>query len=159
MQADFILYNANIHTLDPSTPRAQAIAIAGHRIFALGNDAAMRELLAPEGQAIDLRGRTVVPAFTDAHLHLMSYGLSLKRVDLAGVLTLAEALARVAARVQGTPVGGWVRGRGWAQDSTSRPPTETRGDNRRPSSVARRIGAPRVHVKTGMRPTAVNPWS
>jgi predicted amidohydrolase YtcJ len=113
MQADLILYNGNIHTLDAATPRAQAIAIAGNRILALRGDAAMRELLAPEGQAIDLQGRTVVPGFTDAHLHFMSYGLSLKRVDLSGVPTLAEALARVAARVQQTPVGQWVRGRGW----------------------------------------------
>jgi predicted amidohydrolase YtcJ len=113
MQADLILTNGNIHTMDRTTPRAQAIAIAGNRVLAVGGDAAMRELLSPEGEAIDLHGQTVVPGFTDSHLHFMSYGISLKRVDLAEVPTLEEALARVAAGVAQTPAGQWVRGRGW----------------------------------------------
>ena len=61
----------------------------------VGSDSDARASLAPGGIEIDLRGRTVVPGFTDAHLHFMWYGLSLKRIDLAAVPTLEDALARV----------------------------------------------------------------
>jgi len=113
VQADLVLYHGNIHTMDATMPRAQAIAIAGNRVLATGSDAEIRALLAPDGEAVDLRGRTVVPGFTDCHLHFMSYGLSLKEIDLAGVPTLEEALARVAARAAETPAGHWLKGRGW----------------------------------------------
>jgi len=113
MQADLVLYNGDIHTMDAAAPRAQAIAIAGNRVLALGDNAEMRAMLSPRGQAIDLRGRTVTPGFVDAHLHFMSYGLSLKRIDLAEVPTMEEALARVVARAETTPEGHWLRGRGW----------------------------------------------
>jgi len=110
MQADLVLYNGDIHTMDAATPRAQAVAIAGNRVLAVGSDA---KVLSPKGEGVNLRGRTVVPGFTDSHLHFMSYGLSLKQIDLAKVPTLEEALARVAARAQTTPAGQWLTGRGW----------------------------------------------
>jgi predicted amidohydrolase YtcJ len=113
MQADLVLYNGKLYTMDPGLPRTQAVAIAGNRVLAVGSDADVRALLAPNGQAIDLHGRAVVPGFTDSHLHFMSYGLSLKQIDLAEVPTLEEALARVAARAAATPPGHWLHGRGW----------------------------------------------
>jgi predicted amidohydrolase YtcJ len=99
--------------MDPGLPRAQAIAIAGNRVLAVGSDAEIQALLAPKGEALDLQGRTAVPGFTDAHLHFLSYGLSLREIGLAGVPTLEEALARVAARAAETPAGQWLTGRGW----------------------------------------------
>jgi predicted amidohydrolase YtcJ len=113
MQADLILYNGDIHTLDAAHPRCRAIAIAGDRVLAVGDDDAMRDLKAPAGKAIDLAGRTVTPGFTDAHLHFLSYGLGLKEIELAGVATLEEAMAHVAARAAETPAGHWLHGRGW----------------------------------------------
>jgi len=113
MQADLALYNGDIHTMDAVTPRARAIAIAGNRVLAVGGDSEIRALLAQKGRAIDLRGKTVTPGFTDAHLHFMSFGLSLTQIDLAGVPTLEEVLARVTARVAQAPAGHWLRGRGW----------------------------------------------
>lgn len=114
MQPGWVLYNGDIHTMDAATPRAQAIAVAGDRVLAVGTNAEMQALV-PKGKAIDLRGRTVVPGFTDSHLHFLSYGLSLKQIDLAGVSALGEALARVAARAAATPSGHWLNGRGWDQ--------------------------------------------
>ncbi len=113
MQADLVLFNGNIHTMDTASPRVQSVAIAGNRIVAVGSDAETRALLSPKGKEIYLQGRTVVPGFTDAHLHFMSYGLSLKEIDLAQVPTLEQALARVAARAAETPTGQWLTGRGW----------------------------------------------
>jgi hypothetical protein len=114
--------------MDSATPRAQAIAIAGNRVLAVGGDSEMRALLDPEGVAINLNGRTVVPGFTDAHLHFMSYGLSLQQVDLAEVPTLAEALERVAVGVEATPAGHWVHGRGWDHSLWEGGAFPTRGD-------------------------------
>jgi predicted amidohydrolase YtcJ len=113
MQADLVLYNGYIYTMDPATSRAEAAAIAGNRVLGVGDNDAMRAWLRPGGQALDLGGRTVVPGFIDAHLHFMNYGISLGRVDLAGVRSLDLALARVAERAAQTPAGQWVLGRGW----------------------------------------------
>jgi predicted amidohydrolase YtcJ len=113
MPVDLVLYNGNIHTMDAARPRARAVAIAGNRILALGDDADMKALLGPGRTAVDLRGQAVVPGFTDSHLHFMSFGLSLMEIDLMAVPTLDEALARVAARAEKTPAGQWLTGRGW----------------------------------------------
>ncbi|MCX6047858.1 MAG: amidohydrolase family protein [Chloroflexi bacterium] len=115
MQADTVLYNGNIHTMDEQTPHAQAVALAGNRILALGDNDAMRALLAPNGQAVDLQGQTVVPGFTDAHIHFLGYGLSLREIDLMDVPTLQEAQQRIAAHAATTPAGHWLTGRGWDQ--------------------------------------------
>jgi predicted amidohydrolase YtcJ len=114
MQADQLFHNGLIYTQDPARPRATAIATAGNRIVATG-DGSLRALLRPGGRVIDLGGRTVVPGFTDAHLHFLSYGLSLAEIDLAEVPTLAEAQRRVQARAAATPSGLWLTGRGWDQ--------------------------------------------
>jgi predicted amidohydrolase YtcJ len=113
MQADLVLFNADIHTMDAAAPRVRAIALASHRVLAVGSDADMRSLLAQRGQAIDVRGRTIVPGFTDAHLHFVSYGINLNRIDLANALTLEEALGRVRAQAAETPAGHWLQGHGW----------------------------------------------
>ncbi|RPI51640.1 MAG: amidohydrolase, partial [Chloroflexi bacterium] len=93
--------------------RALAISVSSGRIVAVGDDAEMKALLGPEGQAVDLGGRTAVPAFADSHIHVMSWSLRLRQIDLAGVPALDKALARVAARAEATPTGQWLTGRGW----------------------------------------------
>lgn len=115
MFANLVLTNANVHTMDNSTPHAQAVAIAGDRILAVGSDAGMQELLAPDGQVVDLQGRTVFPGFIDAHLHFLSYGLSLQQIDLVGANSLEAAVARVTERAAATESGRWLTGRGWDQ--------------------------------------------
>ncbi len=115
MQADLVLFNGNIHTMDLRQPRVSAAAIAGDRFLATGSDKEMRSLLAPGGREVDLRGATVVPGFIDAHIHFLSYGLSLREIDLSGAGTLSLALERVGRRAADTPPGQWLTGRGWDQ--------------------------------------------
>jgi predicted amidohydrolase YtcJ len=126
--ADLVLFNARIYSFESAqspaapfgdadrmqTPRASAIALRGERILALGDDAAMRALLAPGGRALDLHGRAVYPGFVDAHIHFDWYSLARQGVD-AETPTLEEALARVAARAAQTPPGEWISGQGWNQ--------------------------------------------
>lgn len=126
MQADLILYNGDIHTMNPAAPRGQAIAIVGDRIAAVGGNDEIRALGA--AQAVDLRGRTVAPGFTDSHLHFLSYGVGLQEIELAAVPTLDEALALVAARAATTPPGQWLTGRGWDHTLWGRGEFPTRQD-------------------------------
>jgi len=113
MAANLVLHNGNVYTMGRAAPCTQAIAISGERVVAVGEDRAMLDLLAHDGRAVDLDGLTVVPGFTDAHLHLLSVGLGLTRVDLLGAASLEDALARVAARAASTPDGHWLVGHGW----------------------------------------------
>ncbi|MEM7126208.1 MAG: amidohydrolase [Chloroflexota bacterium] len=116
MTATLLLSNANVYTMDKAVPRAEAVAIRGDRILAVGSNQAMQNLLAPDGKTIDLAGRTVVPGFVDAHLHFLSYGLSLQQIDLVGAHSLDAALDRVATRAARTENGRWLTGRGWDQE-------------------------------------------
>lgn len=108
MLTPLILTNAQMRTLDPARPLADAIAIQGDRIVAVGKAHEM-----PDGHRIDLGGRLVLPGFTDSHLHIMSWALGLQMVGLDGIASRDEALARVAERAAQTPPGEWITGWGW----------------------------------------------
>ncbi len=115
MHADLLLANATFYTLDAAQPRPEALAIAGGRIAAAGSRAEMRALLAPGGREVDLGGGVVLPGFIDAHLHLLSYGQTLREIDLVAIPSVEAALERVAARAATAPPGQWLSGRGWEQ--------------------------------------------
>src|SRR5215210_3069468 len=107
-----VLTNGKVFTADARGTLAEAVAVEGSRIVAIGTS---REIAAAYAGArtIDLKGRLVTPGFHDAHIHFLGGGLSLLRVNLIGAQTLSEAKARVAARVRELPAGAWVTGRGW----------------------------------------------
>jgi predicted amidohydrolase YtcJ len=117
MLADKLLTNGRIYTMDSSRPRASALAVAGERILAVGDDpSALRDLLAPGGEVIDLQDRCVLPGLADSHIHFTSYALGSRELDLGDAASLDEVLARVAARARETPEGAWVIGRRWDQE-------------------------------------------
>jgi predicted amidohydrolase YtcJ len=105
-----ILDNGAIRTLEPSLPLARALAIAGERI---AGGVGTHETALPSPDRVDLRGRCVVPGFTDSHVHFPTWSLARREVRLEGAATLEEALARVRDAVGGVRAGGWLRGRGW----------------------------------------------
>src|SRR5215212_4774357 len=111
-KVSLVLTNGKVFTADARGTLAEAVAVDGGRIVAVGTS---REIAAryTAARTIDLKGRLVTPGFNDAHLHFLGGGLSLLRVNLVGAQTLAEAKARVAARVRELPAGAWVTGRGW----------------------------------------------
>ena len=112
-----ILQNGVVRTMDPALPTAGALAIAGHRI---AGGVGTHEDALPSPERIDLRGRCVLPAFTDAHVHFPTWSLARSDVQLDGVGSLAEALARVGARA---PAGEWIRGHGWRDAEWSEHPS------------------------------------
>jgi predicted amidohydrolase YtcJ len=111
-----ILYNANLHTLDPHQPKASAIAIEQGRILALGDDGQLLDGAPASAARQDLGGRTVLPGLTDAHLHLEHYALGLQKVNCE-TDTRTECLQRVAERARQTPPGDWILGHGWNQNA------------------------------------------
>jgi predicted amidohydrolase YtcJ len=115
MQIETVLYNGKIYTMDNGNPQVEAIALSDGRVAAVGNDSTIGALATSATRRINLGGRTVLPGFIDAHIHFLSYGLSLKEIDLMGVPSLAQALETVAGHAARTPAGQWLSGRGWDQ--------------------------------------------
>jgi predicted amidohydrolase YtcJ len=113
MTPDLILLNARIHTMDAARPQAQALAIAGGAILALGTDADILALAGPATRRLDGGGRLVLPGFQDAHVHLLDGGTDL--IDsvalwkVTGLTELQQALAAHLARTN-APM---VTGTGW----------------------------------------------
>ncbi|HLA78989.1 MAG TPA: amidohydrolase [Vicinamibacteria bacterium] len=114
--ADLVLSGGNLVTLDPARPRATAVAVRGGRIVAVGGEAEVRPFVGPATRRIDLKGRTVLPGLTDAHVHVMGLGQARESLSLVGAQSLDQALRRVAEKAKGLPPGEWVLGRGWDQN-------------------------------------------
>ena len=107
-----VLTNGKVFTADARGTVAEAVALDGERIVAVGTSRDIAARFAG-ARTVDLKGRLVTPGFNDAHIHFLGGGLSLLRVNLLGARTLAEAKARVAARVREVQPGAWITGRGW----------------------------------------------
>jgi predicted amidohydrolase YtcJ len=111
--ATLILTHARVWTENPSQPEAQAVAIAGNRILAVGESDAMRALAGPGCEIIDLGGRRVVPGFNDSHVHFISGGSELVAVQLGDANSAAEFRRRIAAYARTLPKGAWIRNGIW----------------------------------------------
>jgi predicted amidohydrolase YtcJ len=111
---DLIVLNADILTMDPLTPRAEALAAHGGKVTALGTTAEIRALAGPSTRIVDAGGRLVLPGFQDTHIHLQDsgyhYGMMANLDDARTIAELQEILARFAADKAGD---GWVKGVGW----------------------------------------------
>jgi predicted amidohydrolase YtcJ len=118
---DLLLVNANVRTMDPARPRATAVAVAGGRIVAVGDDAPDLARGVAAENVVNLRGATLVPGFHDAHNHMIGFGLSLSEIELR-VDSLDELYARVAAKAAATPAGEWIIGAGYDQTKTGAHP-------------------------------------
>ena len=138
--ADLVLTNAVVLTVDARRPRAEAVAVRGNRIVAVGGAAEVQALVGPKTRVLDLRGRIVVPGFDDSHAHLLGIGFARLDVDLTGTRSYAEVVERVAAAVKSRRPGEWVRGRGWHEGKWDAPP---------PGSVR---GFPTHHALTAVSP-------
>ncbi|WP_375690060.1 amidohydrolase [Pseudooceanicola sp. LIPI14-2-Ac024] len=81
-RADRIILNGNVLTMDPDRPRVEAVAMAGDRILAVGSNAGVAALAAPDAERIDASGATVLPGFIESHIHLFIGGAELKNLQL-----------------------------------------------------------------------------
>ena len=119
-KADLIFTHGNIYTgvVDAVSSlgagkRAEALAVVGDRILAVGTRDEIMKLKGPETKIVDLDGHFVMPGFNDAHMHLASAGLEKMNVNLVGAKTLDELRDRLRAKVEAAEPGEWVVGEGW----------------------------------------------
>ena len=118
-QADLIYLHANIYTGSSGNSsfhevqHAQAMALRGDRILAVGTEAEVLKLKGPATTVVDLHGGFVMPGFNDAHIHLTEAGFQKLRVDLTGVRSLEQFRERIRKRVETAGPTGWILGSGW----------------------------------------------
>lgn len=114
--ADLILFNGKIITVDASDRIAEAVAVQGSRIVAVGTNATIRALAGPATRRVDLKGLTVTPGLLDAHSHFSEGAIDRAfcvELSYPAVQRIADARARVGARAKQLPRGAWVCGHGW----------------------------------------------
>jgi predicted amidohydrolase YtcJ/beta-lactamase class A len=124
--ADLVIKNAAVRTMDAARPFAEAVAVKGRIITAIGSAAEVGRLVGPQTRLIDARGALLLPGFNDAHVHFLGGGFQLSAVDLRDAATpqeFAERIRRFAAKL---PRGRWVTGGDWDHERWPGAPLPTR---------------------------------
>ena len=126
--ADLLLTNGRIVTMDEAVPEAQALAVSGGRIAALGTAAELRRYLGASTQVIDLHGQLAVPGLIDGHAHFLGVGEAQLNLNLMSTTSWDQIVTMVADAVKKSKPGEWIVGRGWHQEKwTSRPQPNVEG--------------------------------
>ncbi len=110
---DLIIFNAVIHTMDSSRQLAEAVAIYGNRIVAIGSSKDIRKMAASNTRVIDAKKRLIVPGFNDAHTHFLSGCFQLSSVDLRDANSPKEFADRIQTFATKLPKGRWIKGGDW----------------------------------------------
>ncbi len=110
---DIVIYNAVVHTMDTSKPTAEAVAILGNQIVAVGSSSDIRKLATSKTRLIDAQKRLLVPGFNDAHTHFLNGGFQLSSVDLRDANTPAEFAERIKTFAAKQGNGRWIKGGDW----------------------------------------------
>lgn len=116
---DLMVVNANIRTLDPARPRAEALAVAGERIVAIGSSNELRKLADSKTVVVDAEGKLLIPGFNDSHVHFSAMGRQFFSVDLRGVASNTAFVERLKAPALYLPRDQWILGGGWNALSVS----------------------------------------
>jgi len=114
--ADLVLRNGKIVTVDVKKPEAQALAIRGGLIVAVGTNAEIAPLVGKHTRVIDLAGRLATPGFIEGHGHFLSLGNARMQLKLADAKSWSEIVRRVGEAAKQAKPGEWIRGRGWHQE-------------------------------------------
>lgn len=113
---DLILTGGAILTMVKGAPRAEALAIRGEHLVAVGSAAAVGALAGPRTRVIQLHGETVTPGLVDAHCHLHGLGVALETLSLRGAASPEAAAAPVREAAKTSAEGEWITGQGWDQN-------------------------------------------
>jgi len=114
-EADLLILNARIYTLDSSFSTAEAMAVRDGIILETGTNQEIRDQYTA-GQVLDLTGKVVFPGLIDGHCHFYGYGLSLQKIDLRGTQSFEDVLERTLAFHREHPEHTCLEGRGWDQN-------------------------------------------
>ncbi len=121
-----IIVNATIHTMDPQQPAAEAVAIYGNRIVAVGTTKEIKKLAGSGTRTIDAKKQLVLPGFNDSHVHFLSGGFQLSSVDLRDANSPDEFAERIRRFAEKLPAGRWVTGGDWDHERWNNTPLPTK---------------------------------
>jgi predicted amidohydrolase YtcJ len=157
--ADLVIRNARVWTGDSARPAAQALAVRGERLVAVGSNAEVDRHRSPRTRVIDAGGRLVTPGFIDDHTHFSQAGALLIGANLLDVSSPAPFASRVKAAVARLSPGAWLTGGDWGayEDwSANSPGAAPRADAPRP----RRFSPDRTIIDSvsGATPVLLNRW-
>jgi predicted amidohydrolase YtcJ len=126
--ADLVITNGRVVTVDDTLPEAEAVAVRGDRIVAIGSSADVRRLIGPATQLVDLEGQLVIPGFVEGHAHFLGVGEAQLDLKLMPATSWEQIVDMVAAAVKRAKPGEWIVGRGWHQEKwASRPNPNVEG--------------------------------
>lgn len=114
--ADLVLRNGRIVTVDTTMPEGQAVAIAGDKILAVGTNEDITRFIGSDTEVIDLQQRLAIPGFIETHGHFMGLGQAKMTLDLTKAQTWDDIVEMVAAAARDAAPGEWITGRGWHQE-------------------------------------------
>ncbi len=112
--AGTVIVNARVYTVNSAQPWAEAVAIRGETITAVGTEKDLEKFRGPSTRVIDAGGRLVLPGFTDAHIHMIEGSLGLVRIHLEDAKSIAEVQTLVKQFADEHPNNPWILGRGWS---------------------------------------------
>ena len=116
LTADLALIDANVRTMNPRQPIAQAVAIKKNRIIKVGTNREIKKLIGKDTKVISLNGKTVVPGLIDTHIHVADFGRCLMWLDLSGAQSVKDLQNILTEKAKQTPAGKWIIGRGWNEN-------------------------------------------
>jgi predicted amidohydrolase YtcJ len=118
-QVELIAIHGKIWTENPAQPEAEAIAVSGHRILAVGTTKEIERFAGPQTKVVDLKGERVVPGFNDAHVHFFWGGQGIASVQLRDVTSREQFTQRIAAYARTRPSGEWIQDGNWDEEKWS----------------------------------------
>jgi predicted amidohydrolase YtcJ len=118
---DLALINAKVWTGDAAKPWAEAVAVRGEKILAVGTTAEVRRLAGSGTELVDLGGALVLPGFIDSHTHFLTGGFALKSIQLHDARSREEFVARIAAKAREFGPGRWILDGNWDEEQFSPP--------------------------------------
>jgi len=124
--ADLIIRNAKVWTVDKDHPTAQAVAVLGDRIVAVGSNADVEAWRGARTRTIDASGKLLLPGFNDSHVHFVDGGLSLDSVQLNDATSATEFARRIGEQARKTPKGEWVTSGDWDETKWTPPAMPTK---------------------------------
>ena len=126
LQADLILKNAEIYTMDPARNWAEAAVVKAGRIVFVGSNTEAMRYRGPNTQVKDLAGKMVLPSFQDVHIHPVSGGVAYSGCPMFDLITVEEVFEKLSECAKGNPEAPFIKGQGWNWGMF----TNTEGPNR-----------------------------
>jgi predicted amidohydrolase YtcJ len=119
--ADLIITHAKVWTVDASQPQAEAVAVLGERIVAVGSNAEIEMWRGPQTRVIDAQGKLLLPGFNDAHVHFVSGGMELDSVQLKDATSPQEFARLIGEKAKSMPKGEWILEGNWDETKWNPP--------------------------------------